>query len=115
MNLFLTVLLQAKSATGTGGGSMIIFIVLMILIFYFFMIRPQQKKQKEMDEFKNSMQKGDKVTTVGGIHGKIKEIKETTYIVEIDRDVCIEIEKGGISFDEAKYKSIKEEKKNEKK
>ena len=61
-----------------GNGMMnILMIVALIAIFYFFMIRPQSKKQKEIKKFRDAMQKGDKVTTAGGIHGKIKEIKIT--------------------------------------
>ena len=83
----------------------LIFILLLILIFYFFMIRPQQKRQKQVEEFRKNLQKGDKVTTVGGIHGKIREIKETTFVIEIAHDVCIEIEKAAINVDESQTKA----------
>jgi preprotein translocase subunit YajC len=121
MNLFLP-LLQAESAapaSGMGGGSsMLIFILLMILIFYFFMIRPQQKKQKKVEEARNSLQKGDKVVTIGGIHGKITDIKDRTFTIEIAHDVRIEVDKAAISFNEAdlnnKNAAKKEEKEEEK-
>lgn len=83
----------------------LVFILLIILIFYFFMIRPQQKRQKQVEEFRKSLQKGDKVTTVGGIHGKIREVKETTFVIEIAHDVCIEIEKAAINVDESQTKA----------
>lgn len=83
----------------------LIFILLIILIFYFFMIRPQQKRQKQVEEFRKNLQKGDKVTTVGGIHGKIREVKETTFVIEIAHDVCIEIEKAAINVDESQTKA----------
>ena len=57
---------------GMGGMSSLIMIVALIAIFYFFMIRPQNKKQKEIRKFRDAMQKGDNVTTAGGIHGKIE-------------------------------------------
>jgi preprotein translocase subunit YajC len=98
-------LLQAESAApakGMGGGSsMLIFLLLMILIFYFFMIRPQQKKQKKVEEARNSLQRGDKVVTIGGIHGKIVDVKDRTFTIEIAHDVRIEVDKAAISFNEA--------------
>lgn len=106
MNQLFTLLQAAPAAAPKGGGSMtLIFILLIILIFYFFMIRPQQKRQKQVEEFRKNLQKGDKVTTVGGIHGKIREIKETTFVIEIAHDVCIEIEKAAINVDESQTKA----------
>ncbi len=103
----------------SSGGSMIIMILLMILIFYFFMIRPQQKKQKKLEEARNSLQKGDKVVTIGGIHGKISDVRNTTFIIEISNGVKIEVDKAAISFNEAdlsqKSEVKKEEPKEEKK
>jgi len=102
MNQLFTLLQAAPAEAPKGGGSMtLIFILLIILIFYFFMIRPQQKKQKQIEEFRNKLAKGDKVTTIGGIHGKIREIKERTFVIEIANDVCIEVEKAAISIDES--------------
>jgi preprotein translocase subunit YajC len=114
-------LLQAESAApakGMGGGSsMLIFLLLMILIFYFFMIRPQQKKQKKVEEARNSLQRGDKVVTIGGIHGKIVDVKDRTFTIEIAHDVRIEVDKAAISFNEAdlgrKPEAPKEEKPEE--
>ncbi|MBO7585766.1 MAG: preprotein translocase subunit YajC [Bacteroidales bacterium] len=106
MNQLFTLLQAAPAAAPKGGGSMtLIFILLIILIFYFFMIRPQQKRQKQVEEFRKNLQKGDKVTTVGGIHGKIREVKETTFVIEIAHDVCIEIEKAAINVDESQTKA----------
>jgi preprotein translocase subunit YajC len=91
-----SILLQAAGDAGqpAGGGMMsILMIVALIAIFYFFMIRPQNKKQKEIKKFRDAMQKGDKVTTAGGIHGKIKEIKDNVIILQIDDNVKITIDK----------------------
>ena len=104
LNILFPLLDAAPEAapTGMGGGSsMLIFILLMILIFYFFMIRPQQKKQKKIEEARNSLQRGDKVVTIGGIHGKITDIKDNTFTIEIAHDVRIEVDKAAISFNEA--------------
>ena len=65
--------LQAASGADYSG---IIMIVGLIVVFYFLMIRPQQKKQKEIRKFREGLKKGDNIITAGGIHGKIKEIKE---------------------------------------
>lgn len=112
MNYFFTLLQATPAAAPKGGGSMtLIFILLIIFIFYFFMIRPQQKKQKQVEEFRQSLERGDKVTTIGGIHGKIKEIKESTFVIEIANDVCIEVEKAAISIDDAQLKAKKNENK----
>jgi preprotein translocase subunit YajC len=61
--------------------SQILMLVMIIVIFYFFMIRPQQKKQKELKQFRENMAVGDKVVTIGGIHGKILEVNESTVLV----------------------------------
>lgn len=88
-----SILLQAAQQ-GQGSGMMsILMIVALIAIFYFFMIRPQSKKQKEIKKFRDAMQKGDKVTTAGGIHGKIREIKDSVIVLQIDDNVKITIDK----------------------
>lgn len=90
-----SILLQAAGGAADQGGGMmsILMIVALIAIFYFFMIRPQSKKQKEIKKFREAMQKGDKVTTAGGIHGKIKEIKDDVIVLQIDDNVKITVDK----------------------
>ena len=88
-----------ESAPGAMGGmGNIIMIVALIAIFYFFIIRPQSKKQKEIRKFRDSLKKGDRVVTAGGIYGKIREIEEekNTIILEIAENVKIRIDKGSI-------------------
>lgn len=96
----LNVLLQAEGAAPGGllGGStgMIIMMVLLFAIMYFFMIRPQQKKQKALQEARNAIKVGDKVVTAGGIHGKVKEVGETFFVIEISEGVKIKIEKSSV-------------------
>ena len=94
MNL-LNILLQATTAQ-SGGPSMWIMLLLMIVIFYFFMIRPQSKKAKEERKFRDSLQKGDKVVTAGGIHGKVAEVKDLTIVIEVASGVNITVEKNFI-------------------
>ena len=74
----------------------IIMIVLLVFIFYFFMIHPQQKRQKEIRKFRESLGEGDRVVTAGGIYGKIRRIKETTFVIEIAQGVNITIDKGSV-------------------
>ena len=93
MTLLNTILLQAAAG---GSWSGMIMIIAMIAILYFFMIRPQQKKQKEIRKAREAMKSGDKVVTAGGIYGRIKEVKETTFIVEIAAGVTIKIDKGSV-------------------
>lgn len=89
-----SILLQA--AGGGGGLSGMLMIVAMIVIFYFFMIRPQQKKQKEIRKAREAMKNGDRVVTAGGIHGKVKEITDTTVMMEIAPGVQIKVDKGSV-------------------
>lgn len=96
MNL-MNILLMAGGQQG-GAASSIIMIILMIAIFYFFMIRPQQKRQKEEKKFRESLQRGQKIVTIGGMHGKIVEVKETTVIIEVSHEVKIEMEKASIAM-----------------
>lgn len=90
-----TIFLQA--ATGAGSMNMnLIIIVLMVVIMYVFMIRPQQKKQKEIAKFRSGLAVGDKVVTAGGIHGKIKDIKDTVIVIEIADNVRITVDRNSI-------------------
>jgi preprotein translocase subunit YajC len=82
--------------------SQIIPIALIMIVFYFFMIRPQTKKQKLEREFKDSLKEGERVVTIGGVHGKITSVKEKTFIIEIAKDVRVEVEKTAISAEVTK-------------
>jgi len=94
MNL-LSVLLAAP-AQASGSSYFWIMMIVMFAIIYFFMIRPQNKKQKEIQKFRASLQVGDEVVTAGGIHGTIKEIDGSTVVVEIANNVKIKVEKSSI-------------------
>jgi preprotein translocase subunit YajC len=96
----LSILLQPPPApepqSGMGQYSFILMIVALFGIMYFMMIRPQQKKQKELQLARNAMKNGDKVITAGGIHGRIKEISETSMLIEISDGVRIRVEKSSV-------------------
>ncbi len=98
MNLLLLLLQAEESAKGSGWMQMAP-LFLILVVFYFFFIRPQTKKNKEQRKFRESLKKGDKVVTVGGIHGKVAEIKETTVVVDTGNQVKLTIEKGSIVMD----------------
>ncbi len=86
----------------TEGGNPLIGLlpwILIIIVFYFFMIRPQVKKSKETKNFRESLKPGDKIVTIGGIHGKIAEIKETTMIISVEGGNKLKIEKTAVSMD----------------
>ena len=81
-----SILLQAQTEGAIGGFGMeqLIMFGAIGLVFYFFMIRPQMKKQKEAKQFKESLVKGSKIITIGGIHGKIVEIKDETVVIDVE-------------------------------
>lgn len=91
--------LLAAQAQGGGQWSFLIMMLLIFVVMYFFMIRPQQKKQKELVKFRESLKKGDKVITLGGIYGTIVEVRETTLLVEIDSNVKIKVDKSSVVKD----------------
>jgi preprotein translocase subunit YajC len=94
------ILLQAQAAgQQQNPWSSWIMMILIFVVFYFFMIRPQTKKQKELQKQRESMQKGDKVVTAGGIYGEIKEVQETTFIITIAKDVTIKVSKESVYAD----------------
>lgn len=92
----LTILLNAP-----GQNPLMSFLplILIIVVFYFFMIRPQMKRQKELKNFRESLGKGDKVITTGGIYGRIVEIDGNTVLVEVDTNVKIRVDKAALLKD----------------
>lgn len=96
---FVPLLQTAPSNVSTTGsfGSLIVTVVLMIGIFYFFLIRPQNKKQKEMEKMLAALKKGDKVVTIGGIHGVVSSTKEKTVILKVDDNVKLEFNRSAIA------------------
>jgi len=101
MNI-LTVLLQttggAAAAPQGSSASMWIMLLLIFVVMWFFMIRPQRKQQKELEKFRSGLKKGDKVVTVGGIHGVIDEVKdnESTVLLRVDGEVKLRVEKSSL-------------------
>lgn len=92
-----TILLQAQGEQ--NPMSFWIMMALLMVVFYFFMIRPQQKKAKDAKKFRESLQKGSKVVTIGGIHGRVVEVNDTTVLLEVDNNVKLRFEKSAIAMD----------------
>ena len=98
---FMPLFLQTEGSTQTPQGGLgisgLIFLIAMILIMYFFMIRPQNKRQKETQRMIDALKKGDKVITIGGIHGTISQTKESTVVVKVDDNTKIEFNRTAIA------------------
>lgn len=92
-----TILLQAQGEQ--NPLSFWIMMALLMVVFYFFMIRPQQKKAKDAKKFRESLEKGSKVITIGGIHGKVVEVNDTTVLLDVDNNVKLRFEKSAIAMD----------------
>jgi preprotein translocase subunit YajC len=84
------------AAQQQSGWSFWVMMILIFVAFYFFMIRPQQKKQKELQKQRDALAKGSKVVTAGGIYGIVKEVQETTFLIEVAKDVVIKVDKGSV-------------------
>ena len=91
----ITNLIPLQAAAGADYSG-IIMIVGLIVVFYFLMIRPQQKKQKEIRKFREGLKKGDNIITAGGTHGKIKEIKEDSFLISVSDNTVLRIDKGSV-------------------
>ena len=95
-------LLQAADAAAAqqpGMGGFWIMMLLMIAVMYFSMWRPESKRRKEMAKFRDGLKKGDKIITAGGIYGTVKEVKETTLLIEVDSNVTLRIDKNMVVAD----------------
>ena len=94
-----TILLQAEGQ----GSEYLLFFGLIFVVMYFFMIRPQVKKQKKENKFRSELKKGDTIITIGGIHGKVIEVKDSCVIIE-NYGVKIKVEKSAITMNTASEK-----------
>lgn len=88
-----------QPASPGGGWSFWVMIIAMIAIMYFFMWRPESKRRKQMEAFRKGLKKGDKVITAGGIYGTIKEVHETSLLIEVDSNVTLRVDKNMVVAD----------------
>jgi len=102
MTNLLSILLMAPQG-GQGGQSSgwwsFLPLLLIVVVFYFFFIRPQMKRSKDQKKFRETLQKGQKIITVGGIHGRIVELQDTTVTIEVENQVRLRVEKSAIAID----------------
>jgi preprotein translocase subunit YajC len=122
MNSFMFPLLlagqQAADGAAPGPGGFVTSLIpfaAIIAIFYFLIIRPQNKKQKETQRMLSALKKGDKIVTIGGIHGVIQNVKESSVIVKVDENTKLEFSRSAISGVETAAKEEKTEKIEDKK
>jgi preprotein translocase subunit YajC len=118
MNSFLFSLLLgapqgAEAPSGPAAIVNFLPLVAIIAIFYFLIIRPQNKKQKETQKMLSALKKGDRIVTIGGIHGTIQSVKESTVIVRVDDTTKLEFSRSAVSSVESQAREEKEEKKIE--
>ena len=95
----LNLILQANPQAQGSSRSMWIMLALIFLVMWFFMIRPQRKQQKELEAMRNSLKKGDKIITAGGIYGIVAEVDERTVLMKVDDNVKIRVDKTSIQKD----------------
>ena len=87
---------EGAAPQAPGQGGFWIMIVAMVLVMWLFIWRPESKRRKEMAKFRDSMVKGTKVITAGGIHGKVREVKEAYVVLEVDDNVTLRVDKSMI-------------------
>ena len=95
----LFVLLAGPAPAGQNPLISFLPLILIVVVFYFFMIRPQMKRQKELKNFRESLKKGDKIVTTGGIYGRIVEIEDHAILIEVDTNVKIRVDKVAVLKD----------------
>lgn len=101
MNTLTVYLLQAAAGAQPQASALptILMFAAIILVMWLFMIRPQRKQQKQLQEFRNSLKKGDKVVTAGGIYGEIVEVNEKSALIRVDGDVKLRVDKQSLVKD----------------
>jgi preprotein translocase subunit YajC len=97
---FLNVLGQQSAATGQSNP-LITFLplILVFVVFYFFMIRPQMKKQKDMNNYRSTLKRGDKIITTGGLYGRVYEVKDNYIMMDAGGDIKLKVDKNAVLKD----------------
>jgi len=96
---------QGQGSESPGGITSFLPLILIVVVFYFFMIRPQVKRQKDLKNFRESLKKGDKVITTGGIYGKIASISDNVITVDVGNGVNIKVDKNAVLKDSSDLQS----------
>ena len=99
LNYILLMAPQSGSARQANPLISLLPIILVFVVFYFFMIRPQMKKQKELNNYRNALAKGDKIVTTGGIYGKVVEVRDNVVIMDVGGEVKLKVDKSAVLKD----------------
>lgn len=102
MGNFVYLFFMAQPAGSTGGSNPLVTflpLILVFVVFYFFMIRPQMKKQKEMNNYRTSLKRGDKVVTTGGLYGRVYEVKDNYILLDVGGDIKLKVDKSALLKD----------------
>jgi len=100
-NLAFIFSMASPAGAGAQSNPLVTFLPLIAVfaVFYFFMIRPQMKKQKELNNYRKDLKRGDKVITTGGIYGRVYEVKENSITLEVGGDVKLRVDKNAVLKD----------------
>jgi len=97
---FLHLMMPSAGTSGQPNPTMTFLpLIAVFVIFYFFMIRPQMKRQKELNNYRNTLKRGDKVVTTGGIYGKVYEVKDSYVTMDVGGDVKLKVDKNAVLKD----------------
>jgi preprotein translocase subunit YajC len=99
MTNLLGIVLMAAPKQGQNPWSSLIPLLLIMVVFYFFLIRPQMKRQKDLKNFRDSLKKGDRIITAGGIYGKINNISDHVITIDVGNNVLIKVDKSAVLRD----------------
>jgi preprotein translocase subunit YajC len=109
-SIFAPAMLTFILAQSSAGMTQVIMMLAIFIVFYFFMIRPQQQKAKEAKKFIEEIKPGDKVVTLGGMHGKVVSLSDLTVVLEIDRGLKATFDRGSINMESSKKMQAEEAK-----
>ena len=96
MNFLTQVILMTQPQPGQKSWTTFVPLILIMVVFYFFLIRPQMRKQKELKSFRESLKKGDKIVTAGGIYGRINNISENIVTIDVGNNMLLKVDKSAI-------------------
>jgi len=99
MSNYLNIVLMTSPQQGQSPWSSLIPLLLIMVVFYFFLIRPQMKRQKELKSFRETLKKGDRIITSGGIYGKINNISDNTITIDVGNNVLLKVDKSAVLRD----------------
>jgi len=96
MNYLAHVILMTSPQPGQKPWTTFIPLILVMVVFYFFLIRPQMKRQKDLKNFRESLKKGDKIVTAGGIYGRINNISDNVITIDVGNNILLKVDKSAI-------------------